>query len=224
MRGIFHQQDSDGGPWADGDTATAGLQLPPWERRDRYGFLNALYLTVKDVLLTPGRLFAAMPASAGWQQPLMFAIVVGAIGSFMGWLWAMTGSSLQILVQENLGKVLRGPFYAFMVFLFSPVIMTMVTVIQSAVIHLMLKLMGGNRLGYEATFRVSAYGSAAGLLAAIPLCGNALAVVWELVVLVIGVRAIHQCEPWQAVVAVLLPVVVWFGILGGGLVMLMALG
>ncbi len=214
---------SQGGSGFTGTGPGAGLQLPPWERRDRFGFLNALYMTVKDVLLAPGRMFACMPAAAGWQQPLLFAITVGAIGAFLGWLWAMTGSSLQILVQENLGHVLRGPFFAFLVFVFSPVLVTVSTTFQAAVIHGALMLLGGNRLGFEATFRVCAYTSAIGLLAAIPLCGNVLAVIWEIVVLIIGIRAIHQAEPWQAVLAVLLPMILWFGIIGGSLVMLMAL-
>ena len=37
-----------------GSSATEDLLLPPWERRERFGFLNGLYLTIKDVLLTPG--------------------------------------------------------------------------------------------------------------------------------------------------------------------------
>ena len=45
----------------DRDTAAGEtLAMPPWEERGRYGLLNALYLTAKDVLLSPGRFFLRM--------------------------------------------------------------------------------------------------------------------------------------------------------------------
>jgi len=212
-----HEYDSDGGPWSTGP-GDAGLQLPPWERRERYGFLNALYLTLKDVLLAPSRFFGRMPTAVGWQQPLLFAIVSGAFGSFLGWLWAMTGSSLQVLVQENLGRVLRGPIYSFFIFMFSPLIVTVFTFAQAALVHMFLALLGGNRLGFEATFRVSTCSLAALLLAIIPFCGNGIAVIWEVIILIIGLTAIHQTEPWKAVVAVLVTSLILLTVFGGSLI------
>ena len=66
-------------------------------------------------------------------------------------------------------------------------------------------LVGGNRLGFEATFRVVAYAMAASLLLIVPVCGSLLFPIWSLVVMVIGLHKIHDIEPWRAIIAVLLP-------------------
>ncbi len=211
--------EQTGGGFTDAGT---GLQLPPWERRQRYGFLNALYLTIKDVLLAPGRFFRQMPSAIGLREPLLFAIVVGAVATFLAWLWAMTGSTLQVFLHNDLGHVLRGPFYAFATFVFSPLLVAVSTFIQAGIIHLLLMLLDGNRLGFEATFRVCAYAVAADLLVAIPFCGNGVAFIWSAVILIIGITNIHQTEPWKAVVAVVLPLLLCVGVLGGGMLMLVS--
>ncbi len=210
--------ESDGGPWS-ADQGATGLQLPPWERRERYGFLNALFLTVKDVLLSPGRFFRQMPSAVGLKEPLMFAIVVGVMASFVAWLWSITGSSLQILFRGHGGWSLKEPLYAFFTFLLSPLLVVISTFIQAGFIHLMLMLFNGDRLGFEATFRVCAYAGAASLLVVIPFCGNGIAVIWSMVIVVIGTAAIHQTEPWKAVVAVILPMVFCLSVFGGGMAM-----
>ncbi|MBU2502535.1 hypothetical protein KJ682_14470, partial [bacterium] len=148
-----------GGPFGPGfedgfEGTGAGLELPPWERRERFGFLNAFYLTVKDVLLAPGRFFRRMPSAVGISQPLFFAIVIGAIASFVSWMWALTGSSLQALLGDNLEEIVRGPLYSFILFLFSPVVTVVVLFIQAGLTHLVLLLVAGGKLGFEATFRV----------------------------------------------------------------------
>ena len=198
-----------------------GLALPPWERRERFGFLNGLYLTVKDVLFSPGRFFKQMPSAVGLTQPLLFAILIGAVATFVSWMWTLTGSSLQMLLQESMEEVVKGPLYSFLTFLFSPMIITVVLFIQAGLTHLTLVLIGGNRLGFEATFRVSAYAEAASLLIIMPVCGAWIAVIWNLVTMVIGLYSIHETEPWKAVVAVLAPMLLCLSSIGGGLVLLL---
>ncbi len=204
----------DGGLGAD---TAEGLLLPPWERRERYGFLNALYLTIKDVLLAPQRFFHRMPTQLGLVQPLIFAVVIGVFGSFFAWMWSLAGSSLQVLVAEDVGEVLRGPFQAFGMFVFSPVTVTILVFLRAALTHACLMLLGGNRLGFEATFRVVAYSEAASVLSLVPLCGQAVAPIWSIVVTIIGLYAIHESEPWRAMVAVLLPLALCLSLLGAGL-------
>ncbi len=207
-----------------GGDASAGLLLPPWERKERYGFLNALYLTIKDVLLTPGRFFHRMPSAMGLIQPLQFAIVLGVIATFLSWMWSLAVSSVQILVAENIANAIGDPLISFFIFLFSPILVGFGVFLQAGLIHLMLMLLGGNNLGFEATFRVAAYGEATSVLLLVPICGSFLAVVWSLVVTIIGIYSIHDTEPWKAVLAVLLPMIFCFAIIGGSFVALLAGG
>jgi hypothetical protein len=202
--------------------ATEGLQLPPWERRERFGFLNALYLTCKDVLLAPGQFFHKMPSQVGLAQPLFFAILLGLVATFLQWMWALMGSSLQIFVSEDIGEVMGAPIYSFFNFLFSPVLVAVGVFFQAALTHLMLMLLGGNRLGFEATFRVAAYSEATAILLFVPFCGAFVALIWSLVVMVVGLYSIHETEPWKAVLSIILPTIICLATIGGSVVALVA--
>lgn len=204
-----------------GTTGTEGLLLPPWERRERYGFLNGLYLTVKDVLLTPRAFFHRMPSQVGLSQPLYFALVIGVIAAFFLWMWSLAGSSLQMFVADDLDEVLRGPAQSFLMFLFSPVTVGILVFLKAGIIHLVLMLVGGDKLGFEATFRVSAYGEAASILALVPGCGMFLGILWSLFVTIVGLYSIHETDPWKAVVAVVAPMFLCFSIFAASAVMLM---
>jgi hypothetical protein len=188
-----------------GPAGTEGLLLPPWERRERFGFLNGLYLTVKDVLLTPRQFFHRMPSQVGLLQPLYFAVLIGVVASFFAWMWSLTGSSLQMFMAEDFGEIAKGPVIAFLLFLLSPLTVAAGVFVKAGLLHLVLMLVGGNRLGFEATFRVAAYGEAAGILALVPACGSAIGLIWSLVVTIVGLYSIHETDPWRAAVAVIAP-------------------
>jgi hypothetical protein len=196
---------------------TEGLQLPPWERRERFGFLNGLYLTVKDVLLAPGRFFHRMPSQVGILQPLLFAMILGGIGTFIAWLYSLVSASLQMAL---LGDFSHGQssMLSFFIFLFSPILVTMGIFFQAGMTHGVLMLLGGNRLGFEATFRVAAYSEATTIILLLPVCGSWVAMIWSMVILIIGLYNIHETEPWKAVLAVLAPLLLCFMIIGGSVV------
>ena len=204
-----------------GTAGTEGLLLPPWERRERYGFLNGLYLTIKDVMLAPGVFFHRMPTQVGLAQPLYFALVLGIMAAFFGWMWSLAGSSLQMFVAENLEEVVKGPLYSFLAFLFSPVTVAILVFLKAGLIHLMLMLVGGNKLGFEATFRVAAYGEAAGILALLPFCGMFLGVLWSLFITIVGLYSIHETDPWRAVLAVVAPMFLCLSLFSVGAILVM---
>lgn len=187
------------------DQTGEGLRLPPWEQRENFGFLNATYLTVKGVMLSPAQFFHRMPSRVGLAQPLFFAVVMGVLATFFAWMWSMSGSSLQFLMEDGDRDPGRGPLGAFFFFLTSPVIVAVTVAINAAVTHLVLVLVSGNRLGFEATFRVAAYAMAAGIFSIVPFCGFVVGGIWSVAVTVIGLYSIHETEPWKAIVAVLAP-------------------
>lgn len=209
-----------------GPDTSESLRLPPWERRDRFGFLNGLYLTVKDVLLTPGQFFHRMPSRVGLTQPLLFAVVLGVAAAFFSWMWSLAGSSAQLLVAKDLGdagKILQGPWWSFVLFLFSPIIVAISLLIKAALIHVLLMLLGGDKLGFEATFRVAAYGEATSILGLLPFCGNVVGIVWGLIVLIVGLYSIHETDPWRAILAVLAPMLFCASAIGGVVIALIGL-
>ena len=78
--------------------------------------------------------------------------------------------------------------------------------ICSAILHVILWILDGAKEGFEATVRVYAY--AAGSTAVfqiIPICGGLVAVIWSLVLQIIGLSRAHGISPGKAALAVLLP-------------------
>ncbi len=196
-----------------------GLTLCAWERRTEYGLLNALYLTTRDVLTGPQRFFQRMPSRVGLLQPLLYAVAIGVIASFMAWLWSLAGTSLQTLAGAAVGKMFSGPLWSFASFIASPLTVAILVFVHAALMHGMLMLLGGNQLGFEATFRVAAYGQAASLLVVLPFCGGLLGIILELAIDVMGLYSIHGTDPWRAAVAVLVPALVCASSLGAVIVL-----
>ena len=192
-----------------------GLVLPPWEERHRFGFLNALYQTVKQTLLSPSDFFSRMPTQLGPAQPLLFAIVIGTISALFNWMWSLTGASLELFFESDLSDIMRAPLLAGLGFVLSPVLATIAVFLSAGVSHLILTAVGGNRLGFEATFRDMAYAEAGSVLLIVPICGNVLSLVWTALVSIIGLAKIHDTDQWRAVVAVVVPIIVCLSMCGG---------
>ena len=184
------------------------LRPPPWEERSRYGLLNALVLTIRLVLFSPGRLFGRMPVGMGITQPLLFAVLLALVGAMLDWMWALAAGSLPTFLSSDAARIVRGPYFTAAHFLLSPVTVVILVFLRSAIFHGVLILLGGNRLGFEATFRVVAYTRATRLLSILPFCGGVLGLIWELAVTIIGLARIHDCPEWKAIVAVLAPVLI----------------
>jgi hypothetical protein len=201
-----------------------GLILPPWEDRARFGALNGFYLTIKEVLLTPGAFFGRMPSGIGLVQPLLFAVIIGVIGAFFDWMWTLAGSSLQMFISEDMAEVMSAPFVYGVLFLLSPLTAAVTLAITAGLMHLALIVFGGNRLGFEATFRVAAYAEAAGIVSILPFCGAWLGAIYGLIVAIVGLYKIHDCEPWRAALAVLVPAALCLLTCGGTALMLRAAG
>ena len=63
----------------------------------------------------------------------------------------------------------------------------------------------GAKPGFEATFRVVAYGYSANIFMVIPFCGGILPLVWAVVLSIIGLREAHETTGGKAAFAVFLP-------------------
>jgi hypothetical protein len=89
-----------------------------------------------------------------------------------------------------------------------------VAFITSAMIHLALMVLGGANRPFEATFRVVCYsGGATAVLQLLPVCGAFAATIWNFIVVVIGVSAVHKIGTGRAAVAVMLPTLLCCGLI-----------
>ena len=65
----------------------------------------------------------------------------------------------------------------------------------------------GATRGFNATLTVVAFSYGIHLIDALPGCGALVSGIWQLVILIIGLAAIHRTETWKSAVATLSPIV-----------------
>lgn len=188
---------------------------PPWERRQQIGFASALVETTQQVLTRPSDFFRSMPVTGGIGGPLLYGVIVGYVGvvasalysfvlqSTIGSSWSFGRSSEldRIMPMLSTGMGLVGQI------LFGPIFVAVWIFVVSAVVHVCLLLLGGATNAFEGTFRVIAYSAAAMVIRIVPVCGELVALVYYVILAIIGVSAAHRISGLKAAAAVLLPFV-----------------
>jgi hypothetical protein len=91
--------------------------------------------------------------------------------------------------------------------LLAPIFVIIGVFIYAAILHLMLMIVGGAHNGFEATVRVVCYAQTAQLANIIPFCGGIVALVWQIILFVIGFATAHRTTQGKAILAVVLPLV-----------------
>ena len=209
-------------PETTGGTELAVPALPaadgiPWERRAEIGFFPGLFETIRAVLLEPSKTFSAMPITGGLGAPLFFFVLVGSVGGLAGFVYQAVLNSINpsstpqdAAMMALLGStaVIGGSIMVM------PILLAAVAFITSAMIHLALMVVGAANRPFEATFRVVCYsGGATAVLQLLPVCGAFAATIWNFIVVVIGISAVHKIGTGRAAVAVLLPTLLCCGLI-----------
>ncbi len=201
-------------PPAAGGEETGGQEEAkrcPWEEQDRLGFLTAIWQTWRQSLFGPSAFFRWMPVRGGYKSPLGYGMLVGTTELLAALFWQLLITATAIL--SGAGEALEEyrPFALAVMALLAPLLVFIGLFVGAGILHLCLLLVGGDRQGFEATFRVQAYSAGAHLLNIIPLCGWLVAPVWFLVLQIIGLREAHGISGGRAALAVLLPLIVCCG-------------
>jgi hypothetical protein len=190
----------------------------PWEDREARGFFSGLFTTVRDTLFRPSEFFRKMPVTGGLTDPLLYALIVGMIGLMFSYFWqVLLQGAIQDAVLPGMKTVagqhlLRGIGMAALAF-FSPFLIILWLFVWSGFLHLFLMMVKGARSGFEATFRVAAYGASTNLFLIIPFCGSIFAGIWAIVITIIGLREAHETTGGKAAFAVFFPLVVCCGLI-----------
>lgn len=191
-------------------------QGTPWERREQLGLVPALVETTGQVLLHPADFFRRMPVAGGLGAPILYALIVGYLGIvvqavYQAVLHIGLGSALRGFGDRGalggLGPVLQGGAGLIFQIVLGPVLLLMGLFIGAGIYHLILMLMGQAREGFEATVRVVSYGHAASVVMLLPFCGGLVAVVWWIVIGIVGLSEAHRIGRGSAAVAILAPIV-----------------
>ena len=142
---------------------------------------------------------------------LFYAILISIPSVIIGVFWQMAASWFSFLSGDG-GEALFSIGQAMVLALLMPIIVPIVLIISSAITHLMLMILGGANRSLVATFRVMCYSSAPDLLQIIPVCGSVIGAIWGLLLIVIGLKEVHQTSWVKASTAVILPFILCCGI------------
>ena len=194
-----------------------GIALP-WEERDRLGWVAAFVATVQLLISSPAEAWQRTRVKNDLLEPLLFSLFVTWIGvvfsSIYGALFARSWiGMLPPEMREKLGSaiVTTSPLLKIVL---APVFVAVGLFIGAGIFHLFLMMVGAlasSKAGFEGTFRVVGYSGVADLAHVIPMVGPLIALVWKIVLLVMGFQALHRTTTGKAVAAVLLPVILCCG-------------
>ncbi|MEW6263601.1 MAG: YIP1 family protein [Thermodesulfobacteriota bacterium] len=176
----------------------------PWEQRPG-SFFGDLWANTRQVLFSPGRFFTALPVTGGYKAPLLYSIIIGTLGLVFYYFWYL----LMVLVTGTISDqmpdlpmpIMLGIFAGLLII--TPIILILGLYIGAAILHVLLMIVRGADGGYEATFRVMAYSTAAQIFNLVPFLGGMVSGIYALVLMIIGLPKAHQTTVGRVLVAIL---------------------
>jgi len=201
--------------------APAGL---PWEMRPQVGFADALVDTIRLFVTSPAEAWSRTREKGDIGQPLLFAVVVGWIGIAFNSVWNLIFGNMWLRFLPMLPPQMRdqmafrgfgrGVGSTLVALILAPLFVIIGLFIWAAVLHLCFMIVGAlstSTAGFEGTFRVIGYSSVSQLAQVVPVVGGLVALVWNLILVVMGAQRIHRTTQGKAIVGLLIPIVLCCG-------------
>lgn len=195
----------------------------PWEERRRLGVLTALFQTVRFVLFAPSLFFSVIRRHAWKSDTIFYGWIFITLGYvFAGvnrWLMKAYFSDLSFvsgnapltpqsaLIQTQIEGAMV------LVLVLAPLLSLGLLYLNTWLYHTVLTLLGPTAQNRQGTFKVVAYGASPLWLHLIPFIGDSVAFVWMLSINVIGLSRVHGISQFRAMLAVLIPPILFSAIL-----------
>lgn len=184
-------------------------------------FFSGMFSTMKLVLFSPTHFFSNYKLDGSIGRSLLFAVLVGWFSAAVAIVWssifqASIMQAIQQYVPRNQGidfnQFMGGSQFGMIVgsifgFFIAPVAVVIGLFISTAIYHLFLMIVKGANKGFETTFNVVAYGSAANIFKIIPIAGGLITFFYTLVIYILGLSEAHETEGWKGAFAVIAPVI-----------------
>lgn len=187
----------------------------PWEVRGTLGFGKALLESVRLFVTAPREAFDRARRKGDVGSPLLWLVIIGVFNGILQWIWSMAFTAPYLAFMPESVRDEIGPFLVAMTagggllnLIYVPVVTLIGVSIAALILHVCLLLVGGlssSEAGFEGTFRASSYAYVAQIAQIVPVFGALVALVWNVVLVVIGVTSLHRTSTGKAVVAVLIP-------------------
>lgn len=196
------------------ETETVVPPEPPWERRQEIGVLRALLQTIGKILTKPGEVFSKMRTEGDLAAPLLYTIFLTVVVRVLTLPYGSLYTTAFKYLVQNLPNASDYPSSLFqiqplslantmMAIVLMPILATAGSFLRAGLLHLVLYLAGGAKKGFESTFRVICYSDATtAIFRVIPFLGVLIAVVFDLWLVIVGLKQVNRIEGWRAALAV----------------------
>jgi len=186
----------------------------PWEDRSRIGLWAGIHRTFVSVLFSPATFFRDLHYGNGLKEPFAAGLLFGSLGVMFSLFWDLVmavwglGGGLQAMA-SRFNVSLLFP----LLLVLAPFVVTLGLFVVSGAVHVFLWSTRGARHGFEGTFRVVAYGQMTQIFGAVPFLGGLIGGLWYMVVLVVGLREIHETTYVRVILAFVLMTVLALAVL-----------
>ncbi len=190
---------------------TSGRNRPernasPWENRSDLGIWQGIFQTFKSVLFSPKVLFSSMAFSEGMGEPFAFGLLFGSIGTMFSIFWQFLAISGKLISLSPVIELFPVNIIFIGIIIITPIFVIMSMFINGGIMHLCLRVVRGGNNDFEGTFRVVAFSQATQILGVIPFIGGMIGSLWNMVILIIGLKEIHETSYLRVTAALLIPV------------------
>lgn len=199
----------------------------PWESRWNMQPIGAYFETLMRVALHPVTFFKKHLVSQAFWAVLFFSFIGQLVGMLSLFIF-------QTLFHLAVPAIFAGSVDALSGFVITPMVMGVGALagllsafagvfLQVVFYHLFLLIVGGARNGFKSTFDVVCFSNGLQVVSIVPFVGQLAAWIWQLVVVVIGFKEVHQISYAKSILAVILPLVLCVCLFMTGFSSLMAL-
>ena len=211
------QQDPTAASGAEAESQPQPHHKIDWEARTSWLDLITFWRTSKNIMFHPAVTFTALNYEAGIRSSLVYLLVYGSLGQIIGRYWfTLLGIRYGILH----GNALSNTIHFGVAVLLTPIVLLASIFVGACLVHLVLRILGGTRRRFSATFQVMAYASGAtSLVNVIPIAGRFIMPIWALVLSFVGLAKAHQTSKTRVFLALFLPLALT-GLLIAGIVLL----
>lgn len=180
----------------------------PWEDRKRLGWPRAAWRTIEAMFTRPAETFDRLPLSGGYSDPLLFAMLMrGLVVTAYGLGFAAFYLILAAATRDSM-MVFQAVFQAVSIG-FNIAYAAALLFAIAGMFHLGVAIFGGTR-GFEATFRVFAYGRGVDVLDLIPIAGVFVRMGLQVYLYYLGLQKAQGLTKLQAISIAAAPILLVF--------------
>ncbi len=175
----------------------------PWEQSGALGLGAAFIKTVHLSLLKPTTFFTKISSKSNLFYALLFALLASSIGALGDLLWNKAFTAI--------GNAATLQNYEFMqlfnasTLVFYPLSTILGVGATTCYIYALLYISKSNSANLSTTCCVVCYSQSALILQCIPFIGPAIAPIWALLILIVGISSVHHISKLRAGMTIILP-------------------